>query len=146
MRPAKAVHLTFANICAIMTVLGLVPRQSILRQEILMNKQTRHDVREIMIRSIAILGLSICGILIGIALALLVAQVLGQSCAEDRACQSGLYGLIGGITLTQGVNLIVMVALVGYLRRRKNKRARMTEPEVFAINDGEGHSGKRPEV
>ncbi len=89
-----------------------------------MNKQTRHDLRAIMIQSIAILGLSICGILIGIALALLVAQVLGQSCAEDRACLSGLYGLIGGITLTQGVNLIVIFALCAHLRRRKKKRGR----------------------
>jgi len=87
-----------------------------------MNKQTRLDVRAIMIRTIAILGISICGILMGLALALLVAQVLGQSCAEDRACQSGLYGLIGGMTLTQGVNLIVIFALCGHLRRRKNKR------------------------
>ncbi len=87
-----------------------------------MNKRTRYAMRAIMIRSIAILGLSICGILIGIALALLAAQVLGQSCAEDRACQSGLYGLIGGITLTQGVNLIVIFALCEYLRRRKRLR------------------------
>jgi len=65
------------------------------------------------------LGLSVPAL---IALALLVAQVLGQSCAEDRACQSGLYGLIGGMTLTQGVNLIVIFALCGHLRRRKNKR------------------------
>ncbi|MCY4018994.1 MAG: hypothetical protein OXG39_06270 [Chloroflexi bacterium] len=90
-----------------------------------MNKGTRLDVRAIMIRTIAILGLSICGILIGIALALLVAEALGQSCAADRACQSGLYGLIGGITLTQGVNLIVMYALFRLLRRRKNKRGRL---------------------
>ncbi|MDE2818714.1 MAG: hypothetical protein OXI40_03165 [Chloroflexota bacterium] len=87
-----------------------------------MNKQTRLDVRAIMIRTIAILGLSICGILMGLALALLVAQVLGQSCAEDRACQSGLYGLIGGMTLTQGVNLIVIFALCGHLRRRKRPK------------------------
>lgn len=89
-----------------------------------MKKRTRHDVRAIIIRSIAILGLSICGILTGVALALLVAQVLGQSCAEDRACQSALYGLIGGITLTQGVNLIVIYALSGHLRRRKKNRGR----------------------
>ncbi len=89
-----------------------------------MNKQTRHDMRAMMIRTIAILALSICGILMGVALALLVAQVLGQSCAEDRACQSGLYGLIGGITLTQGVNLIMIYALLRLLRRRKIKRGR----------------------
>ena len=77
-----------------------------------------------MIRATAIFGLGICGILIGVVLALLVAQVLGQSCAEDRACQSGLYGLIGGITLTQGVNLVVVYALREHLRRRKKKRGR----------------------
>ncbi|MCY4070507.1 MAG: hypothetical protein OXG60_04370 [Chloroflexi bacterium] len=89
-----------------------------------MDKQTRHEMRAIMIRTIAILALSICGILMGVALALLVAQALGQSCAEDRACQSGLYGLIGGITLAQGVNLIVIYALFRFLRRRKKKRGR----------------------
>ena len=87
-----------------------------------MNKRTRHDMRAIVIRTIAALGLTVCGILIGIALALAVAQVLGQSCAADRACQSGLYGLIGGITLTQGVNLIVICALWVYLRRRKRQK------------------------
>lgn len=89
-----------------------------------MSVQTRHDKRAIVIRAIAILGLGICGILTGVVLALLVAQVLGQSCAEDRACQSGLYGLIGGITLTQGVNLVVIFALREHLRRRKKKRER----------------------
>lgn len=81
--------------------------------------QTRPDMRAIMSRTIAMLCLSIYGILIGLALALLVTQVLGQSCAEDRACQSGLYGLIGGMTLTQGVNLVVIFAFCEHLRRRK---------------------------
>ena len=86
-----------------------------------MSVQTRHDKRAIVIRATAIFGLGICASLTGVALALLVAQVLGQSCAENRACQSGLYGLIGGITLTQGVNLVVIYALREHLRRRKRR-------------------------
>ena len=79
------------------------------------------DMRANVLRITAILALTVCGILIGVALALILADALGQYCATDRACQSGLYALIGGITLTQGVNLTLIYALCGHLRRRKKK-------------------------
>ena len=87
-----------------------------------MNCLIRRDLRAIMIRSLAVLGLSICGFLTGLALALLVEEVLGQTGAEDRTCLSGLHGLYGGIALTQGINLIVVFVLCGHQRRRKLKR------------------------
>lgn len=108
-----------------------------------MNDLIRQDIRAIIIRSSAILGLTVCGSLIGLALALVAAQALGQFCAEDSACQSGLYAFLGGVALTQGSNLIVIFALCRRLRRRRKSALRMTWPEVFAINDDEGHSRKR---
>lgn len=81
------------------------------------------ELRAIVIRAIALLALTVCGILIGAALALAVAHVLGQPGVEDQASPSGMYGFIGGIAVAQGLNLIVIVALCGQLPRRKNKRA-----------------------
>ncbi len=108
-----------------------------------MKDPIRHDIRVIMLRGNAIFGLTVCGSLIGLALALVAAQALGQFCPEDSACQSGLYAFFGGVALTQGINLIVIFALCRRLRRRRKSALRMTWPEVFAINDDEGHSRKR---
>ncbi len=83
-----------------------------------MKNLIRHDIRAIIIRSIAILVLTVCGSLIGLALALVAAQALGQSC-PDSACQTGLYAFLGGVALTQGINLVVIFALCRQLRRRK---------------------------
>lgn len=107
-----------------------------------MKDPIRHDIRAIMIRSTAILGLTVCGSLIGLALALVAAQALGQSC-PDRACQTGFYAFFGGVALTQGINLIAIFALCRHFRRRRKSALRVTEPKVFAINDDEGHSRKR---
>ena len=89
-----------------------------------MHELIRQDVRANALRITAILALTVCGILIGVALALILADALGQYCAADRACQTGLYALIGGIALTQAVNLIVFYVLNRQMRRRKKKRLR----------------------
>lgn len=89
-----------------------------------MHELNRQDMRANGLRITAILALTVCGILVGVALALILADALGQSCSADRACQTGLYALIGGIALTQAVNLIVFYVLNRQMRRRKKKRMR----------------------
>ena len=79
----------------------------------------RQNMSAIMIRTIAILALSVFGIAIGIALALVVAQFMGQFCPADSACQSAFYVFLSGVALTQSVNLIVIFALWRRLRQRK---------------------------
>ncbi len=91
-----------------------------------MNDLIRQDIRAIMLRSSAIFGLTVCGSLIGLALALVAAQALGQFCPEVSACQSSLYAFLGGAALTQGINLIVIFALCRRLRRRRKSALRMT--------------------
>ena len=86
-----------------------------------MQELIRQDKRANARRITAILALTVCGILIGVALALLLADVLGPYCSADRACQSGRYALISGIALTQAVNLIVIIALVGRLRSKQKR-------------------------
>ena len=77
-----------------------------------MHELIRQDKRANARRITAILALTVSGILIGVALALLLADALGQYCSADRACQTGLYALISGIALTQAVNLIVIYVLM----------------------------------
>ena len=89
-----------------------------------MHELFRQDMRANARRITAILALTVCGILIGVALALLLADALGPYCSADRACQSGLYALISGIALTQAVNLIVFFVLNRQMKRRKKKRMR----------------------
>lgn len=79
----------------------------------------RQDLRKFMIRSLAALGLTAGGIVIGGALALAVAEALGQACAQDRVCQVAVYGLLAGMALTQALNLIVIFWLLRRLHRRK---------------------------
>ena len=101
-----------------------------------MHELNRQDMRANALRITAILALTVCGILIGVALALILADALGQSCSADRACQTGLYALIGGIALTQAVNLIVLFVLNRQMQGAARKSA-------CALDKGAAHDRDR---
>ena len=71
-------------------------------------------------------GLGVFGIVVGAALALVVSLVMRGSCAYDIACHSRGAALLGGVALTQALNIIVIYALARQQAKQKRGRSART--------------------